>query len=100
MITKITIAWSCIILGTISGLFFLALVVSFYRDYLSCTFGESCYEMLTGPAVFALFSAPCWALSFLGIFLLGDTINKTIRIIFYFTFGFMFFAACLFLAVL
>ena len=100
MNTKITIAWLFIILGTLFGLLFSALVVVHYRDYLSCTYGEGCYDMLTGPAIFSLFSAPCWALSSLGIFLLGDTINKPIRMISYLTCGFMFFAAFYFLTVL
>ena len=100
MITKTIIAWLFIILGTVFGLGFLALVVSLYRDYLSCTFGERCYEMLAGPAVFSLFSVPCWAMSSLGVFLLGEKISKTLRIISYLTCGFMFFAACYFLTVL
>ena len=100
MITKTIIAWLCIILGTLFGLLFSALVVALYRDYLSCTYGETCFEMLTGPAVFALLSAPCWAMSSLGVFLLGDTVNKSIRMISFFTCGFMFLAACYFLTVL
>ena len=100
MITKTIIAWLLIILGTLSGLLFLALVVALYRDYLSCTYGETCYRMLTGPAVFALLSAPCWALSSLGVFLLGDKINKPLRMISYLVCGFMFVAACYFLTVL
>ena len=100
MMTKITVAWLFIILGTLSGLFFLALVVTLYRDYLGCIYGESCYEMLVGPAVFSLFSAPCWALSSLGVFLLGETINKRIRMISYLICGFMFIAAFYFLTVL
>jgi len=100
MVTKTIIAWLLILLGTVAGFAFLALVVSLYRDYLSCTYGETCYEMLTGPAVFALLSAPCWAMSSLGVFLLGDTVNKSIRMISFYTCGFMFIAACYFLTVL
>ena len=100
MNTKITVAWLFIILGTVTGLAFLALVVALYSDYLSCNYAENCYEMLTGPAVFSLLSAPCWALSSLGVFLLGDTIKKPLRIISYLTCGFMFLTACYFLTVL
>ena len=100
MNTKIIIAWLFLIIGTLFGLLFLGLVLSHYRDYLSCTSGVSCYDKLIGPAVFSLLSAPCWALSSLGIFLLGDKINKPIRMASYFTCGFMFLAACYFLTVL
>ena len=98
---KILVAWLFILLGTVSGLLFLALVVEFYRDYLSCTYGEEgCNNMLTGPAVFSLLSAPCWALSSYGVYLLGESVNKRIRMISYITCGFMFLAACYFLTIL
>ena len=100
MNTKITVAWLFLIIGTLFGLLFLALVLSHYRDYLSCTYGESCYDKLVGPAVFSLFSAPSWALSSLGIFMLGDKIIKPIRMISYLSCGFMFLAALYFLTVL
>jgi len=97
---KIILAWLFLIIGTLFGLLFLGLVLSLYRDYLSCTYGASCYEMLAGPAVFSLFSVPSWALSSLGVFMLGDKIIKPIRMISYLICGFMFFAAMFFLTVL
>ena len=100
MTTKAIIAWLFIIIGTLLGLLFLTLVVSLYLDYLRCTYGETCFDMLTGPAVFSLMSTPCWALSSLGVFLLGDTINKSVRMSCYIFCGLMFVGTCVFLTVL
>jgi len=100
MMTKTVIAWLFIIIGTLLGVVFLTLVVSLYKDYLRCKFGETCIEMLIGPAIFSLFSTPCWALSSLGVFLLGDTIKKSIRMISYSFCALMFVGACAFLTVL
>ena len=76
---KIKIAWLLLVLGSLSGLWFLALLFYFFAAYSLCE-GSSCHELLMGPAVASLFGAPSWAASSLGAFLLADQIKKTVGV--------------------
>lgn len=76
---KIKIAWILLVLGALSGLWFLALLLYFYAMYFLCD-GTACHELLMGPAIASLFGAPSWATSSLGAFLLEDQIKKAVSV--------------------